>query len=242
MSNTFIMAVKNLSDTWEAEAIQSFVIRFKIKMMSSILKTGVVLLLAIMAGCYQYQEQEPMPIENITETPEVLEESSGYLSSISSVKKRRPDIILKLYQEALENDPELNNLQDQINDIEIANRDSLRNMRRFLQTNSNFWQGADRYINNISDSTLRRSTYDLFNSLEDRLNRNLANHKDELSEIDKLETTLDDQSILLKLFVAESMMDNYRQNEMPDIETLKNMVKTYEDLIKSIEEQTPQVQ
>jgi len=171
------------------------------------------------------------------ETPQALDEHSDF-KSISISKRYTSDIISELYDEAIDKSTKLKELNDEINKISEFKNESISEYSKFIQTNNNYWLTANRYINQIQDSLLKESTIEIFKDLELKFKSKMRSHKQKIMSINKKTLVLNDQLILMKLFITEPMMKNYQVNEKPNIKSLENIIYKYDELIKETKEYT----
>ncbi len=172
------------------------------------------------------------------ETPEALNKNA-FEQDISSISKRyRSDIISELYNEALENNPELKELNTRINRMGVVKNDSLKLYAKYANTNKNYWIAVNNYINQLNDSILKESVTEAFTEFENNYTLKVAEHESSLDTINKKSISLNDRLLLMKLMITAPMMMNYQKNELPDIESLKKLIKEYEKLIKETKQYT----
>jgi hypothetical protein len=195
------------------------------------------LLIIFIVGC-ENQKEDLSPKEKINnETPQVLDEKIDFnLNSIS--RRKNYDIISKLYNEAIEKNIKLKQLNDEINKISETKNYSLSDYYKFSNTNNKYWSASNRSIDDIQDSTLKKSTRKAFKILELKYRGNMSEYEKTLNLINERTISLNDQLILIKLFITESMIKNYQLNEKPEINKIKNIVIEYDKLIKKTEEYT----
>jgi hypothetical protein len=177
-------------------------------------------------------------IVQLTETPQILQEPKSNIDySVSSFSKRNnSDIVSKLFQEAIEKDSKLKKLNEDLNNIENLKSDSITEYSEFKKTNRSYWKSVDNYINRMQDSTIKKSTHEVFKNLRINYQKEMSPYEQKLASINKKAIILNDQLILMKLIVTSTMMKNYQINEKPEIETLNSLIKEYDNLIKATEE------
>tara|TARA_B100000809_G_C14846249_1_gene426624 strand:- start:32 stop:673 length:642 start_codon:yes stop_codon:yes gene_type:complete len=177
-------------------------------------------------------------IEQLTETPEVFQETSSNEDyRISSFSKRYDsDIITKLYQEAIEKDSKLKKLNENLNKIANIKNDSTLEYSDFKKTNENYWNAVNGYINRMHDSILQESTREIFKKLEQSYLKGMTPYENKIALINQKTINLNDQLILMKLIITLNMMKNYQTNEKPNIESLTNLINEYNKLIKLTED------
>ncbi|MFK8045704.1 MAG: hypothetical protein AB8B72_09420 [Crocinitomicaceae bacterium] len=203
-------------------------------------KSLFLFLFFLVLSCSSEPKPEQTLDEIAVETPEALledeNEKRGYsYGSSKSGWRYDEDIIMKLYQEALGNNDDLAALDSAINRMSDMEEDSLKNYLKYNETNLNYYSVANQYANRINDSLTKKVTIELFSNLEEQ-------YKQTVSEYDTLEYLigmkgheLQDQLVLMQLFITEPMMTNYQNNELPNINELENLLEEYKKLVKESE-------
>ncbi|WP_338768666.1 hypothetical protein WAF17_08275 [Bernardetia sp. ABR2-2B] len=200
---------------------------------------ALLIMTLILASCDENKENQNQANSDIVlnETPQVLEDKDNY--EVRSISKRYDsDIVVELYNEALEKNLKLKQLNDEINQMYQTKRDSLAEYSKFSNTNEKYWMNARNHINQIQDSVLREATLETFKAIEVNYKNKMAGYEPKIKEIQRKDIQLNDQLILMKLFITESMMKNYQVNEQPTIKTLENIIDKYDNLIEETKEYT----
>lgn len=187
------------------------------------------------------QRTEPTEPENSeTATPEVLleEDKPSRSIDVSYIKGRRyeKDIVSELYEEALEKDAALKALNDKIVLMPGVQNDSLRAFSNYKSQNLDYWEDTKSYISQIEDETLKASTAKAFEELEKAFYNKIAAHENAKKTLNQKATALQDRFVVMKLMITQSMMNNYQNNEFPDIESMKGLIKEYDKLINEAEQ------
>lgn len=199
------------------------------------IKFSIIVIIIFVISCSAKDNIDTELNETQNDTPELLEKNPDYnLNSIS--KRYHSDIITNLYNEALKKNTILNKLNDEINDIGYIKNDSIESYQQYSQTNLNYWAATEKYIKQIDDPELRESTLEIFESLESDYKTKISIYEQKLDEINTKTLSLNDQLILLKLSVTESMMKNYQVNELPNIKTFEKIISEYNRLIAETKE------
>lgn len=195
------------------------------------------ILILVMCSCAHNKDKKEEPaIQN--QTPEVLDQADA-ASKLASISKRYSnDIIQELFDEAINKDPELKSLVENIDKTGKSTIDSLQQYNTYIQNNNSYWSAANDYISQISDSTTKKLMKDAFRNLKANHDNLISQHKVLNENITKSEVTLNDHLILMKLLVTEPMMLNYQRNELPDIKKMKGVLNMYDTLINRTESYT----
>jgi hypothetical protein len=201
--------------------------KYKIMKIKHIL---LILSIIVFSNCQDKRHEDKTPEEILTDTPEALEDNTSDYNFSS--KRYNPDLISKLYAEALEKNTALKLLDESIKKI---NSNSLNTrtkpFNKYASTNSEYWTTANQYIRNLNDSLLKHETFTVFQNLESDYKESIAKHEDKLKKIKERTTDLNDKLVLIKLMISQSMIKNYQTNEKPDIQELETLLKQYNDLI-----------
>lgn len=177
--------------------------------------------------------------ENFNSTPETLEQTESRISYSSTSKSYRGNILEKLYQEALEKSKKLELLNERIKEISSDSLQTKTNeFIKYRNLNNDYWNTAENYANNINDSVTKISMIEIIKKLKEKYEKKIAEHETRMREIEVLKSKLNDQIILMKLFVTEPMISNYQKNELPEKSKLESIIKDYNELIKQTEEYT----
>lgn len=211
------------------------------------MKTQIIALLSFIIITYSCNDtnkgKSPEDIifqEDINQVPESLEEKSDDGLSYFS-KRYKSDIITKLYDEAMSKNAKLKKLNDEIYKMSQIDNDSLSEYSKYLDTNNNYWRTANRHINQLQDSVLKKSTLEIFEALKLKYEANLSDYEHRLITINKKAILLNDKLILMKLFVTQPMIQNYQEKKKPDVKTLENIIKEYDRLIEETKEYTKMI-
>ncbi|PIB36996.1 hypothetical protein BFP72_17100 [Reichenbachiella sp. 5M10] len=169
------------------------------------------------------------------DTPAVLQESSTKRSLTDLSYTYREDIIDRLFDEAVNEDPKLESLVGALGSMDKVSWDSLDAYRSYTQTNEQYWSSFKEYVSQFNDSTWERPMHLLLDSLQEIQRQRMAQHTSAEEHIQENQKRLADQVVLLKVWVTQSMMQRYQQNELPDLATLKAIQERYDSLIREVE-------
>jgi hypothetical protein len=205
--------------------------------MKNLLLFTILIGTMITASCSNNKKRIADESEIQNPTPEVLDNNRD-LKAASISRSYRADIIQELYQEAINKNDKLKKLSNRINEIDGIKADSLELYNKFIQTNRNYYATADDYINQLSDSTIKNELKEIFKIIENKYKVRVSKIVSAVEKIDSKTKFLNDQVILMKLLITEPMISNYQINESPNIETINNLGKIYDSLIKDVKPYT----
>jgi hypothetical protein len=197
----------------------------------------ILISIIIITSCSNKKKRIADGSEIQNPTPEVLDNNRD-LKAASISRSYRADIIQELYQEAINKNEKLKKLNNRINEIDGIKEDSLEQYNKFIQTNRNYYETVDDYINQLSDSTIKSEFKEIFKVIENKYKVRVSKLVSAVETIDSKTKFLNDQVILMKLLITEPMISNYQINESPNIETINNLGKKYDSLIKDIKPYT----
>jgi len=169
------------------------------------------------------------------ETPSTMEGEYSSGNILRTKSKYHTNILERLYEEAISKNKKIRKVDDA---IELAYRlysDSLSDYNRYIRLNKDYWNVANSYINDMSDSTLRNEVRSIFNKAEIEY----CASKEELLHIDdKIDVEkkyFDNQVQLFKLIVTLQMVQRYQVNEFPDSSTMNSILTKFDHVNQVIE-------
>jgi hypothetical protein len=185
------------------------------------------------------KNNEKINLEDLNATPETLEQTDSKISYSSISKRYGGNILEELYQEAIEKNEKLKILNERIKEISSDSLQTKTNeFIKYRNVNNDYWNTAENYANNINDSIAKKSMIGIVEKLKEKYGKKVAEHETKMKEIEVLKSKLNDQIILMKLFVTEPMISNYQINELPEKNKLESIIKDYNELMKKTEEYT----
>lgn len=187
------------------------------------------------------------------QTPEVFQEHTA-VDEISSYSKRGKyeSLVDKLYNELLEKDAELKKIEDAIEKIKTSPKAAYDNITKnniFLVNNSKYYTelkpffndsvaNLKSYVAKIQDSTLRKKMISIVQESEEKYNA-------KIKKLEKLNNLLEEKSIelhdyrtALKITATLKSMEDYQDKFKQDTTSLKELIKNYNNLIKTIKLKT----
>lgn len=196
--------------------------------------------LIVLSSCTQRTpEKEPTMATPTQQTPEVLEETNLFSSSMDFKRGYNNNILEDLYREAVEKNTPLTHLEKEITTFKDYKFNQLKNYHSYLRTNRNYWNSAQSLIHQINDSVLSSTLANKFKQLEGRYQTSIQSLTDEKEIIDKKEQLFNDKYHVMKLMITLNMIANYQKNEKPALETIQKVTAAQEEIIHLTEKNTP---
>jgi hypothetical protein len=191
--------------------------------------------LVVLSSC----SDKETPTQQLTQTPKALTKGNMELSDMSIGRfSYSQDLITELYEEAVDNNKKLADLDQRLKQIADIRKDSLELFYEYSRSNERYWNEVTRYTSQLTDSTLRASVNEIFSTLRKDYEKSMAYHDSLNSNIKLQMAELQQQSIVLKLAVTLPMMLNYQINEMPSEKPLENVLNEYTELINATKAQS----
>lgn len=188
---------------------------------------AIILLVAMAIGCSS--NTEGLPKEPTKETPKVLKGGEVRMDFSESYGSRGGyDLVGKLYEEAMENDPDLKQFDKRMNALLEQTYDSLEPFHKYEGLNNEYWASCNRLASGIQDTVLRKSMTDFIGTLQSKHAAELSQHYKKLGEVHVKQQHLRDQLVIHKLLVSYPLMANYQRNERPALETFDNLITKYD--------------
>lgn len=192
-------------------------------------------LVLLLTACTTRKKSDNIPPP--AEQPAALQEHSPSYDVIS--KRSGDDLAEALYQEAVEKSPELKSLEKDIKSVNEKNTDSLHDWYFFKGRNQSYYDAAERHVNSISDSTVKKLLLDKVKKSKEQftiLARPYQSLEDQLSAKQK---QLNDLHEVLILQFSLKAMEEYQKNLAPR-RPIENANKDLDQLLKRAHEITDQ--
>jgi hypothetical protein len=180
------------------------------------------LLFFILLSCEHQKENKGQK----PETPKALQENKQ--SSLIEFSKRiSDDLVDDLYEEKLDEVPELKTLDKKFNALNKSKIDSLAVFHKFDSKNLDYYRSVNAHLNRVQDSFLKNELKTFFENNEVTYTNSVSRLKNLEDQIGKQYISAIDRRIALKLFVTLNMMAEFRKSNMPPASSLESVVNNY---------------
>lgn len=171
----------------------------------------------------------------LPEPPKALQDDRKEYSLKSS--RSSNDLVEELYAELLEKDNNLKSLEDKLKNLQQSEADSTGTFGKFDEKNTKYHDAASPYLSRIQDSLLRERIKQILSNSLARYKSSTAVHQQLLKQIETNKTSLNDLHVAVQLVSTLSMMEKYRQENMPDKLSLAGFILEQQKARKLAEQQ-----
>jgi hypothetical protein len=184
------------------------------------------MLLLSLAACDNSRKQNK-PDQEIPKALEDKSTSSGILSKRSEV-----DLVESLYGELLNTNQNLKKFESKIKDLDESKNDSTEMFRNFDSKNQNYYNAANRHIEQLSDSTLKMKIKILISNSLTRYNASTKTYDALLKSIEDQHITLTDLHTILKITKTLPLIEKYQEGNMPSAKPMEEFIQKQNDAIR----------
>ena len=171
-------------------------------------------------------------VEETTTTPEALQDDK---ISSSSFKRYRGDIVNEIFNEEVEKDKGLQNIEARLEELRETKSDSLKNFKDFDDKNREYYMVAGNLIRtHIRDSTLKKHMLSVIEKSEQSYKQKIANHTRLTKLIDSNSITIGDLYMVLKIERTLPLMETYQNEHKPPTSPMVNYKKSQDEVIKML--------
>ena len=168
--------------------------------------------------------------KHLDKTPEALEDKNSSYQIIS--KRGYNDLIESLYKELADKTPELNELENQINNLTDSRDDSTKLFTVYDGKNKSYYQSAINHVEQINDTLLKDKIKLLIENSMTNYNKTVSKHNDLLKSIDSKNLSLNDLHLILKITKTLPLIDKYQKDALPSTNSLKGYSNQLDKTIK----------
>lgn len=191
---------------------------------------GILVIISfIVLSCNQSTKNDaPKP-----ETPKALQEKNSTAELYSKSRGYDSDLVESLYSELTEKDPELQNLEKMIIELNDQKEDSAKTFNAFHNKNTQYYQSGDHHVLQIKDSILRQKIKAILDNSLSAYNNKVQHHKDLLEILLTKDAYLDDMHTALKIVKTLPVMHKYQKESFPSPKSIEGVIKRYDRTIQN---------
>lgn len=164
------------------------------------------------------------------ETPKALEEKGSSFEFIS--KRGYDDLLESLYKELANKNPELKELERQIDKLADNKGDSSELFYKYDEKNQSYYHSANNHIEQISDTVLKERMKILIENSLTKYNSSVLNNNDILRSINNKYSSLNDLHLILKITRTLPLIEKYQKDNLPSTKSLEGYSNQLDKTIK----------
>lgn len=182
----------------------------------------------------------PDPITPVTPAaaaPEAFEEK---LISSNSYRNYE-NIVDKLYEELMANDPTLKSLEEQITTVESNSNVLKDNFSNYQHKSKTYYNDALYKTNQIKDSLLKHQMQAVLEKSAKAFESKNADISALLKRLSGNSNSINDKHLVLQLVLTLKVMENYQKSDKPQLIDYTNAVKEQSKVIQRIDSIMPEL-
>ena len=188
----------------------------------------IILLFVFFTGsCKEEEQKKPLKSKGI---PNALQEKSVDVSGLS--KREKADLIEVLYNEVIQKDHALMQLENEITNLQESKADSLKAFSLYEENNKEYYAVYEKHLPDIQDPALRKRMKKILDSSLLNYRKKFTEHQKISDSTNEMYTALSDLHWLLKLSKTLAVIENYQGENMPDTMTLKRTMQHLNNIIQ----------
>jgi len=150
---------------------------------------------------------------------------------VSLSSSRTGDIIQTIYQQLVNRNDTLKNIEEEMDKIYTTMEDSTRAFNTYNNKNLSYYDAATDYISRISDTALRLKLQQLVRkSTEDYKSKTMASTS-LIATTNTLDTMLKDVHTALKIYVTLPAIEQYQADNLPSAQPIKDAISKANSLV-----------
>lgn len=146
----------------------------------------------------------------------------------------RYNIIEEYYEQALNDNSALEDLDDKIKDLKNSKSKDLSDYRDYTSEHSKFYSAYKSMINQIDDEELKTELTSRIQKLENKYQSEISPYETLEEKIDSRSKELSDHHTALKLIVAEQQLSKFEKENPISLTPLQKTENNYESIIEEI--------
>ena len=182
--------------------------------------------LLVIASCGNASEKNNQPAP----TPKALQDKTISMDVIS--KRSHEDLLNALYSDLLDTNPELKNLENEIESLEKSKPDSTESFNKYHAKNTEYFDAANEFAGIIKDSLLKEKIKLLIANSLTNYDASVSRHKELLKLIEAKTINLNDLHTVLKITRTLPLIEKYQKGYLPSTTPINGYIKQLDQTIK----------
>lgn len=173
--------------------------------------------------------RKPATVQQKRETPKALKEETADVSYIS--KSRLADLVEELYDELVEKDSSLKNIELMIASYRGDKPGSLEPYNVFNSKNQSYFNSAYNHLAEIKDSLLAQRIKAAIVDGGLNYSNKISGFEAIIKELEKKTASIDDLHVALKITTTLAVMKKFQQDNLPSSKPVEAVLRTGEKII-----------
>lgn len=173
-----------------------------------------------------------------TDIPKPLQEGKSFELDAISKSRSSDNIVEELYNDILERDTALYQLNQSILEVKTSYEDSTNEFNKFNAKNQEYYISINAYKENIKNEALKLKIKEWIKLHESTYTNKVKRHQELIHSIENKNIALNDLYFCLKMVKSLEVMDKYQNHNLPNEKTLSKYNRMQEDIINKIKSTT----
>ena len=159
---------------------------------------------------------------------EVIEnETTSSKNSLAVPETRNETILDLLYLELKEQRPELQALEKQVEEVDLAKEKALEEYKKYNNQNEDYYFCAHQQLSTIKDSLSRNSIELLLNKSQYAYDQDNAAMALAAAQLENRSVSLHDHQAALKIVLTMNLMEKYQKKQLPNTSEYEKIINRY---------------
>lgn len=195
--------------------------------MNFIVKLSVIAWIVTLMSCSNNPSASPKA--EIPEIPEALQNEN---SSKIMYGRSKEDLVDVLYNELLEKDKDLKQLNDDIQTLNSKSDELTKAFENYKVKSDNYYNSASSKVAQMKDSALSKKLQAYINSSLHKYQNGNSGLEDLKKQISNNALSIHDRLLAMKILLTLPVIEQYQQSNRPESKAYKNLIQQQEELLK----------
>jgi hypothetical protein len=168
------------------------------------------------------------------EVPKALKEDN---TSLTRYSKRKGDLINQLYFDLVEKSPELQNLEEQIENFNP--NETINEFNNFNMKSKDYYSSSEFLTNRINDSVLKNRIVALLKKSNNQYSLKEKEYDKVISKVVDKKKSIEDYHNVLKIVLTLPIIEKYQNENAPSKQNFEKIIKKEDSIIEATKKLTP---
>jgi hypothetical protein len=162
-------------------------------------------------------------------------ETPSFLASSSYSERGYADLVNKLYDELLDQEVRLQDLERKLSALQMAQSDSTEAFETYDANSNNYYEFAGKHALDITDSNLRRQMETLIAGSREQYKSSQAKHEALIAQIEIGRTRIANLHQALKIARTLPVIEKYQRENLPSAMPLERLRQLQNAAVQEVE-------